>query len=189
MKKSIATLAIALALGSSSVFAGVTTTSSWVGNNTGGGTKTNTNAYAGLNWSLGGGWTPSVVLGVFNTRVKADGDTEGANLAFHLNLAGGIKPGKIKLSYLNGKEDVQGELGIGYDFLKGAPLLGLGVNLPYATLGADGYLNGTINPFASLHSQGKFKKPTNNSQTCVVDGSPVDGHYLGSTCSGAPYFD
>lgn len=141
---------------------------------------------------MGGGWTPSVVIGVFNTRVKADGDTEGANLAFHLNLAGGIKPGKIKLSYLNGKEDVQGELGVGYDFLKGAPLLGLGVNLPYASLGADGYLNGTIAPFATLHSQGKFKKPSDiNGRRCALDSPPVynTGHYMDAACTvdvGAP---
>lgn len=186
MKKSIITLAVALTVVSSSALAGNTPTYSWVGSNTNGGTKTNTNAYAGLNWSLGGGWTPSVVIGVFNTRVKSDGDTEGANLAFHLNLAGGIKPGKIKLSYLNGKEDIQGELGIGYDFLRGAPLLGLGVNAPYISAGVDGYLNGNIVPFATLHSQGKFKKPESGSaRRCAQDLPPVydDGHYSDSACS------
>lgn len=184
MKKSILTLAVALTIASSSALAGGPTYS-WVGSNTSGGTKTNTNAYAGLNWSLGGGWTPSVVLGVFNTRVKADGDTEGANLTFHLNLAGGIKPGKIKLSYLNGKEDIQGELGIGYDFLKGAPLLGLAVNLPFVALGANGYLDGTIDPFATLHSQGKFKKPASSTgRRCTQDSSPVYdvGHYWDTAC-------
>ena len=186
MKQPIATLAIVLALGSSSVLAGSAPTYSWVGSNAGGGTKTNTNAYAGLNWNLGGGWTPSVVLGVFNTRVKADGDTEGANLAFHLNLAGGVKPGKFKLSYLNGKEDVQGELGIGYDFMRSAPLLGLGINAPYVSAGVDGYLNGSIIPFATLHSQGKFKKPDNaTSRRCAQDSPPVytTGHFMDAACT------
>lgn len=186
MKKTILTLAVAMTFASSSALAGIVTTYSWVGSNTTGGTKTNTNAYAGLNWSLGGGWTPSVVLGVFNTRVKADGDTEGANLTFHLNLAGGIKPGKIKLSYLNGKEDIQGELGIGYDFMRSAPLLGLGVNAPYVAAGVDGYLNGNIVPFVTLHSQGKFKKPeSGSSRRCVQDSPAVydDGHFSDAGCA------
>lgn len=185
MKRSILTLAIALTVASSAALAGGPTYS-WVGSNTTGGTKTNTNAYAGLNWNLGGGWTPSVVLGVFNTRVKSDGDTEGANLTFHLNLAGGVKPGKIKLSYLNGKEDIQGELGIGFDFMRSAPLLGLGVNAPYIAAGVDGYLNGNIVPFATLHSQGKFKKPeSGSSRRCVQDLPPVydDGHFFDAGCT------
>lgn len=188
MKKSIATLAVALAVGSASVLAGgpPPPTYSAIGSNTAGGTKTNTKAYAGLNWNLGGGWTPSVVLGVFNTRVKADGDTEGANLAFHLNVAGGIKPGKIKLSYLNGKEDIQGELGLGYDFVRGAPLLALGANAPFVALGVDGYLNGNIVPFITLHSQEKFDKPTgSNTRRCVLDTPSVfsSGHYTDANCA------
>lgn len=167
MKKSALVTLCALAIASSSVFAGTTiNTASLV--STGGGTKTNTNAYAGLNWSLGGGWTPAVVVGVFNTRVKANGDTEGANLAFHLNLAGGVKPGKLKLSYLNGKNDIQGEVGLGYDFLRGAPLLGLGANGPFIGAGIDGYLNYDIVPYLNIHSQDRFKKPSNSTQ-CVPD--------------------
>lgn len=188
MKKTALATFCALALASSSALAGSipTTTYSLTGA-TNSGAKTNTNAYAGLNWSLGGSWTPAVVVGVFNTRVKANGDTEGANLAFHLNLAGGIKPGKLKLSYLNGKENVQGEVGVGYDFLRGAPLLGLGVNGPFIGAGVDGYLNFTIVPYLNLHSQDRFKKPSNSTQQCVADGSPIDGNYLSPTCTGAFY--
>lgn len=175
MKKSSISLAIGLALVSSAALAGsttydlVTTTT-----NTGKTSKNNTNAYAGLNWSVGGSWTPSVVLGVFRTHVKSDGDTQGANLAFHLNLAGGIKPGKLKLSYLNGKENIQGELGVGYDFMRSAPLLGLGLNGPFVAAGVDGYLSQGLVPYVTLQSQGKFSKPafgSGTTTTCV----PVGG--------------
>lgn len=188
MKKTILTLAVALTFASSSALAGAPTTYSFVGSNTGGGTKTNTNAYAGLNWSLGGSWTPAVVVGVFNTRVKANGDTEGANLAFHLNLAGGVKPGKLKLSYLNGKENIQGEVGIGYDFVRGAPLLGLGANAPFIGAGIDGYLNYDIVPYLNIHSQDRFKKPSNSTQQqCLQDSISTYGHSMNSNCIGNIY--
>jgi len=186
MKRNALVTLCALALASSTVLAG-TTTYSLVGTGNSG-TKTNTNAYAGLNWSLGGSWTPAVVVGVFNTRVKANGDTEGANLAFHLNLAGGVKPGKLKLSYLNGKEYAQGEIGIGYDFVRGAPLLGLGVNGPFIGAGIDGYLNFSIVPYLNLHTQDRFKKPSNSTQQCVADAfSPTIGNFTSPTCTGAVY--
>lgn len=121
--------------------------------------RTSTLGYAGLNWALGGGYTPALVLGVTNVKVKTNGDTTGARLAFHLNLAGGPAPGMLKLSYLNGKEDFQGEIGAGYNFIKSAPLLGLGVNGPYVSAGIDAYLNSSIVPYASINSQGAFSKP------------------------------
>ena len=189
MKKTALATFCALALASSSALAGsIPSTTYSLSGTTNNGAKTNTNAYAGLNWSLGGSWTPAVVVGLFNTRVKANGDTEGANLAFHLNLAGGIKPGKLKLSYLNGKENVQGEVGIGYDFMRGAPLLGLGVNGPFIGAGIDGYLNFNIVPYLNLHSQDRFKKPSNSTQQCVANGSAVEGNFISSNCTG-PIFN
>jgi hypothetical protein len=134
---------------------------------TGSTSKTETRAYAGLSWHLGGGATPALVLGVFRTTVKSDGDTSGGNLAFHVNLAGGVKPGKLKLGYLNGKEDFQGEVGVGYDFLKSAALLGLGLNAPYVNAGVDIYGNPGFVPYATLHSQGEFDKPSGTSSQCV----------------------
>lgn len=183
MKKSTLAIALALVLGSSSALAGkmpplyslVTTTS-------GSTSKNNTNAYAGLNWSLGSSWTPALVLGVFQTKVKSDGDTQGANLSFHLNLAGGIKPGKLKLSYLNGREKLQGELGIGYDFIRSSPLLGLGVNGPFVAAGIDGYLSHGVVPYVTLQSQGKFSKPSfQNATNCVQD--DISGIYDDNTCT------
>lgn len=134
---------------------------------TGSTSETETRAYAGLNWHLGGGATPALVLGAFRTKVKSNGDTTGGNLAFHINLAGGVKPGKLKLSYLAGKEDFQGEAGLGYDFVKSAPLLGIGLNAPFVNAGVDAYTNREFIPHATLHSQGKFDKPSGTTSQCV----------------------
>lgn len=121
--------------------------------------KTQTKGYVGLNWTLGGGAVPALVLGVSRVKVKSDGDTDGARLAFYLDLARGFAPGALKLSYLNGKENLQGELGLGYNFAKAAPMLGIGLNAPYVAAGFDAYLNPGFVPYGLLHSQGKFRKP------------------------------
>ena len=167
MKKSTLAVLLLSALTGSAAFAGVTSFSLIPA--TGGASKTETRAYAGLNWKLGGGATPALVLGAFRAKVESDGDTSGGNLAFHINLAGGVKPSKLKLGYLNGKENLQGEVGIGYDFLKNAPLLGLGINAPHISAGVDAYTGSSFVPYGTLHTQGKFKKPSQTPAQCVVD--------------------
>jgi hypothetical protein len=148
---------------------------------TGSASETKTRAFAGLNWQLGGGMTPALVLGVSRVKVKSDGDTSGGNLAFHVNLAGGVAPGKLKLSYINGKENIQGEAGIGYDFLKNAPLLGLGVNGPYIGAGVDAYMAHGFIPHVTLHSQDEFDKPNQTAAQCV-ETTPV-GDFSDPACT------
>lgn len=156
MKKSALAVMLLSALTASAAFAGngspppITSSLS----------KTETKAYVGLNWNLEGGATPALVLGAFRTKVESDGDTTGGNLAFHINLAGGVKPGKLKLGYLNGQENLQGEAAVGYNFLKNAPLLGLGLNAPHISAGVDAYMNPGFIPYATVHTQGDFDKPS-----------------------------
>jgi hypothetical protein len=120
-----------------------------------------TKAYLGLKWALNGSYTPSLVLGVIRAEVDSDGDTHGANLSLDVNLAGNIEPGKIKINYMRGQENVQGELGFGYDFIKDSPLIGAGLNGPYINLGAELFTtDSSLVPFASIHSQGSLDKPT-----------------------------
>ena len=168
MKKIFTSVVMLLALSFvSNCFAGgilLPPTYDLVGTNEG--TKTDTKAYAGLKWSLGGGTTPALVLGVMRGKVKSDGDTRGGNLSLGINLAGGVKPEKLKLGYLYGKEKVQGELSAGYNFISGKPLLALGVNGPYINGGVDFSKDEPMTPFMMLHTHGEFDKPS-----C----KPVDG--------------
>lgn len=194
MKKIATSSALIAAFLSNAAFAGVplypaniTTTPSSSSETS----RTSTLGYAGLNWTLGGGYTPALVLGVTNVKVKSNGDTTGARLAFYLNLAGGPAAGMLKLSYLNGKEDFQGEIGAGYNFIKSAPLLGLGINGPYASAGVDGYLNSGVVPYASLNSQGAYSKPKPNTTLggSVASCDPGDTWYsVGTRCNdNSPY--
>lgn len=179
MKKSLLILALLPALTAAPALAGALPPAFSLIPATGSTSETETRAYAGLNWHLGGGTTPALVLGAFRTKVKSNGDTSGGNLAFHVNFAGGIKPGKLKLGYLNGKEDFQGEVGVGYDFLKNAPLLGVGVNAPHVSAGVDIYSNPGFVPYFTLHSKGEFDEPNQSGTQCVPD---VAGIYSDATC-------
>lgn len=143
--------------------------------------KNETQVYVGLNWQLGGGMIPALVLGAVNTDVKSNGDTTGVNLAFHLNLTGGVAPGKIKLSALDGKEYLQAELGFGYNFLTAKPFIGLGLNAPYIAVGVDGYLNPGLVPYVTIHSLGPFDKPSQ-----VSNYSCASGYTLAGTNCAAP---
>lgn len=143
-------------------------------------TKHTTEAYAGLNWTLESGAMPSLILGVFDTEVTNKRDTSGANLSVHLNLVSGFSFSKLKLSYISGKNDMQGELGIGYDFLKAAPLLSLGANAANISAGIDAYTNPSFNPYVNLHSQGTFDAPN---LKCVA--APVTTFFMDPTCGGA----
>lgn len=164
MKLNAITLLIASLLVAATVSAGSSGVPPTV-TTTGAGSQTKTTAYVGLNWTLGGGMTPALVLGVFDTKVQANGDTTGGNLAFHANLAGGISLGKVKLSYLDGRNDLQGELGLGFDFMKQAPLLFLGINAPYVAAGIDAFSSHGFVPYAAIHTQGRFDKPAGTTTT------------------------
>jgi len=144
--------------------------------------KSKTNLYAGLNWNLEGGKTPAMVLGVFHTKVETDGDTKGGNLALHINLKNKVKPSKLNLSFLKGQENLQGEIGFGFDFLKSKPLVLLGVNAPYVSAGINIYTNPGIVPFAQLHTQGEFDKP---GQECKDVGAG-NGVYDFPNCTNIP---
>lgn len=150
---------------------------------TGGGasSKTETKGYAGLNWTLGGGYTPALVLGLSNTKTKSDGDTTGANLALHINLAGGIKPGMFKLSYLNGNNHVQGELGAGFNFITSSPLLFLGAHGPFVAVGVDAYLNPGFVPYATVHTLDRYQRPRGGNPTLSCP-NPSFPDLVGSDC-------
>lgn len=126
---------------------------------TGGNIKTQTKAYAGLNWTLGGSMTPSIVLGLAQARVKDNGNTQGANLSLYFNLSGGLMPSQIKLGYLSGKNDAQGLIGTGYNFTTSSYLFTVGANGANVGGGVD-WSAGNFTPYGTVHSQGKFDKPT-----------------------------
>ena len=81
---------------------------------------------------------PEAVLGFRHANINSNGDTDGGDISISAKFMDGIQPGQIRAKYFNGKENVQGELGGGYDFTQG--IFGsLGVHAPYSNIGLDLY--------------------------------------------------
>ena len=125
-------------------------------------TSTNDNrAYAGLKWSLSGGIKPEAVLGFRHANINSSGDTDGGDISISAKFMDGFQPGQIRAKYFNGKEDVQGEVGGGYDFTQG--IFGsLGVHAPYSNLGLDLLPNAEtkFNPYVQVDSIKGNNKPS-----------------------------
>lgn len=138
--------------------------------------------YAGLKWTLGQGLTPAVVVGLRRATVKSNGDTQGGDISFSFNLAGGPKPDKLRVKYFDGQEKVQGEVGGGYDFSKGV-FAGLSVQGPYSNVGVD-YLftqDTRWEPYFMLNTMKKYDKPANGTTTTTLS-CPPSFELSGSTC-------
>lgn len=148
-------------------------------------TDTVDRGYAGLEWTLGEGLTPAVVVGYRHARVQSNGDTQGGDISFSFNVISGFHPGKLRAKYFNGQENVQGEVGGGFDFAKGV-FAGVGVQGPYTNLGVD-YLFTTGSPwepYFMLNTLPGYDKPHGNTTTTM--GCPTGYTLSGSSCFPIP---
>lgn len=121
--------------------------------------RTENRAYLGLEWSLGGKvkLEPQVVVGFRSLTVKDTGDVSGGDLDIRLKLFSGVAVDSLRLVYVGGNRDVQGNLGGGYSFANGTPIITGGIQGAYSRLGVD-YLTAskTFMPFVQFNS---LKKP------------------------------
>ena len=123
--------------------------------------------YAGLKWTLGQGITPSAVIGFRHANVEAGGHVDGGDISMSFNSAGGFQLGKLRAKYLNGQENVQGELGGGYDFAKNGLFAGASVQGPFVNAGADLGFGGGFEPYIMINSLRKYNKPTSSTSSYV----------------------
>jgi hypothetical protein len=99
-------------------------------------TNTDNRAYAGLKWTLNEGIKPQAVIGFRHAKTESNGDTDGGDISISAKFIDGLQLGKLRAKYFNGKENTQGEVGAGYDFMNGL-FAGVGVHAPYSNLGVD----------------------------------------------------
>ena len=148
----------------------------------GSGSKTVNRGYVGLKWTLNEGLKPQAVIGYRSASVDSNGDTDGGDLSISARFLDGLQLGKLRAKYFNGKENVQGEIGGGYDFTKGL-FAGVGVHAPYSLIGLDfhPFLNDEkFEPYVQIDTNKKYKKVNGSSRECVL-GLPWD--YFNSTCT------
>ena len=120
--------------------------------------RTDNEFFVGLNWELGGSMTPQGVIGYRRAKVDSSGNVDGFSLNYGF-LFNGFQPGNIKAIYFDGKENLQGEIGFGYDFKKHSPLGVLGVQAQYINFGTDYIFGNGFKPYGGINSIDGYDKP------------------------------
>lgn len=134
-------------------------------------------AFVGLNWSLGGSATPELILGLSNGRTRADGNVQGSKISAHFDLESGFTPSKVKATALFGQASAMAELGAGYDFLGGELIGVFGLNTGNLAVGIDVNMDMELSPYAGLHTIGAFP---GTGLTCdgLPDTHPEGNYYV-----------
>jgi len=147
------------------------------------GTLTDNRVYAGLKWTLNEGIKPQAVVGYRHARTESNGDTDGGDLSISAKIIDGFQLGKLRAKYFNGKENVQGEVGAGYDFTRGL-FAGVGVHAPYSLIGLDlhPFINDNkLEPYIQIDTNKKYKKSNDTASTCIFDG--ITGEWNNDVCT------
>lgn len=170
---------------SSSAFSGTCTICSYdLIPGTASGTLTDNRAYAGLKWTLNEGVKPHAVLGFRHARTESNGNTDGGDISISAKIIDGFQLGKLRAKYFDGKEDVQGEVGAGYDFTKGL-FAGVGVHAPYSLIGLDLHpfiTDNKLEPYIQIDTNKKYKKSNGSASTCVGR-NDSEGYWLNADCT------
>jgi hypothetical protein len=149
------------------------------------GTLTDNRIYAGLKWTLNEGIKPQAVVGYKHARTESNGNTDGGDLSISAKFIDGFQLGKLRAKYFNGKEDVQGEVGAGYDFTKGI-FAGVGVHAPYSLIGLDlhPFINeNKLEPYIQIDTNKRYKKPNDTASECIFRGMEVGGEWSNDVCT------
>jgi hypothetical protein len=151
------------------------------------GNHTENRAYAGLVWTLGGqtGLLPSAVVGARSLAVKDNDSVSGGDVSVRLNVFGGFGVDSLRVVYVGGSLDVQGNIGLGYSFVGAGLLVTAGVQGPYSRLGADYVVgSGAIVPYAEINSRKKPERAGNGgSLSCPVNYHLVNASGVGASAS------
>ncbi|MCX7191140.1 MAG: tail fiber domain-containing protein [Candidatus Methylopumilus sp.] len=158
-----------LALISSSAFAGTGPSYYSLVPGADGAPLTDNRVYAGLKWTLNEGIKPQAVVGFRHARTESNGNTNGGDISISAKIIDGFQLGKLRAKYFDGKEDVQGEVGAGYDFTKGL-FAGVGVHAPYSLIGLDLHpfiTDNKLEPYIQIDTNKRYKKPNDSASVCA----------------------
>lgn len=158
----------------------------------GSGSETQTKAYAGLAWTLGNhksSLRPDVVVGVRSLKVKSnDQVSNGVDLSARFPFGWPLTFDSARLSYVAGKRDLIGNLGIGYSFTNKSYLSTLAAQGSYSRIGADyEFNNGKVLPYLELLTVSKAKKINQSDTLACPSGWVVPPNaVVGDYCSFVP---
>ena len=104
---------------------------------------TENRVYAGLIWTLKDktSWIPDLTMGFRSLRVKSSNSVNGGDVSARIKLYDGVAFDSVVLSYVGGKRDILGNLGLGYSFTNSSFLGALDAQGAYTRIGSDFQFN------------------------------------------------
>ena len=104
---------------------------------------TENRVYAGLIWTLKDktSWIPDLTFGFRSLRVKSSNSVNGGDVSARIKLYDGVAFDSVVLSYVGGKRDILGNLGLGYSFTNSSFLGALDAQGAYSRIGSDFQFN------------------------------------------------
>jgi len=140
--------------------------------------------YAGFEWPFGAGqsFAPKMVFGLRSLTIKDSNAVSGGDLSLRFDVLHQWKLDSIRLAYVGGDRDVQGNIGGGYSFTDAQPLVTAVIQSSYARIGTD-YVYGVraLRPYIELNSMEKPKQISNSKLTCSSGYSLSSASSTGAT--------
>lgn len=101
-----------------------------------GGEVSKDEAFIGLEWTIGKSILPEVQVGYRDVDVETDGDVSGGQVSLTFDIEQ-MSFSKVRVEGVQGDEDIQGQLGVGYNFAQSGFLLTGGAQGNYVFAGLD----------------------------------------------------
>ncbi len=114
----------------------------------------------GLQWNFGT-MLPELVLAVRRTDTTPHNQVYGgqADISFPINLADPLQLPTVRALGLAGNRDAQGQAGIGLQLAHWAPLAAVGLQVPYASGGANYVLGQGLQPYGGVNAFSRVSAP------------------------------
>lgn len=123
--------------------------------------NTETVGFLGLQWNFGSN-APELILGLRHTNTQADDRVYGGKVDLAFPLGKDLFTPTVRVLGLAGNVDFQGELGMGIDTRSMSPLLAIGLQVPYANLGANYVFGDGFRPYVGFNS---LERPSSRAGT------------------------
>lgn len=135
---------------------------------------TESRAYVGVVFDLDGsdGFIPDLSVGARSLNVKSGNSVDGADLNARISFHKGIILDSVRLVYVGGERDVQGNIGVGYSNSHSSVFGTAAIQGPYTRIGVDYEIQKKVfEPYLEINTLPKEDKPGCPINYIVVNGS------------------
>ena len=139
-----------------------------------GGEVSKDEAFIGLEWTIGKSILPEVQVGHRDVDVESDGDVSGGQVSLTFDIAQ-MSFSKLRVEGIQGDEDLQGQLGVGYNFMQPGFLLTGGGQGNYVFTGVDYTLGAGFDFRGGVNTISDYEVPSETVTVSCPEGTTLDG--------------